>query len=162
MPVRDLRHLILGLLGFLTVGCGTTAINESHPLVASDSLANVSSVYFIRPDSGFEGVRGNAFTVSLGGQDLLTLAKGEYTLVYLEQYAGEVTVSSSTVEIRNGKNTQVTVKESRPFLFDGSAVYSIGFEDSPRGFVPQSITDAAARKMASQLKPVGMAVDFPL
>ncbi len=75
---KYLRHFTTGLLVLLVAGCGTTAIKESHPLLANSSVGNIAKVYFIRPDPGFRGVMGNAFTISLGGQELLTIAKGEY------------------------------------------------------------------------------------
>jgi len=165
---RYLRVFITGLFLFLVAGCGTTAINESHTLVANSSVGNIAKVYFIRPDSGFRGVMGNAFSIYLGGQKLLTIANGEYTLVYLKYYSGDVTVVSSTVENRGGKNTQVTVKESLPFKFDESKAYYITFREYQRGMmqgssnIPHSITKDAARKLASKLKPVGKAVSAPL
>jgi len=165
---KYLRYFITGLLVFLAAGCGTTAIKESHSLLANSSVDNIAKVYFIRPDPGFRGVMANAFTISLGGQELLTIAKGEYTLVYLKYYSGDVTVESSTVVNRGGKNTQVTVKESLPFKFDESKTYYITFREYQKGmmqgasYIPYSITEDAARNLASKLKPIGKAVAAPL
>ena len=165
---KYLRHFTTGLLVLLVAGCGTTAIKESHPLLANSSVGNIAKVYFIRPEPGFRGVMGNAFTISLGGQELLTIAKGEYTLVYLKYYSGDVTVGSSTVVKRDGMNTQVTVKESLPFKFDESKTYYITFEEYQRGmmqgtsYIPYSITEDVARNLASKLNPIGQAVAAPL
>ncbi len=151
-----------GVIVFLVVGCGATATKESHPLLANSSDGNIAKVYFIRPDPGFQGVMGNSFKISLADQELLTIAKGEYTLIYLKHYSGDVTVESSTVVNQRGINTQVTVKESQPFTFDESKTYYITFRESPRGYVPYNITEVAARNLAIKLKPIGKAIASPL
>ncbi len=162
------RHFTTGLLVWLVAGCGSTAIKESHPLLANSSVPNIAKVYFIRPDPGFRGVMGNAFTISLGGQELLTIAKGEYTLVYLKCYSGDVTVESSTVVNRGGMNTQVTVKESLPFKFDESKTYYITFKEYQKGmmqgtsYIPYNIVEDVAQNLASDLTPIGKAVAAPL
>lgn len=159
---RCVQYFTTGFLVFLVVGCGTTAIQESHPLIGNSADGNVAKVYFIRPDSGFDGVKGNAFTISLDGQKLLTLAKGEYTLVNLKHYSGDVTVESSAVVNRGGMNTQVTVKESQPFVFEEATTYYVTFQESPRGYIPYCITQESARNTAKKLNPVGNAVASPL
>lgn len=168
MLAEGLRHLTTGLLLLLVAGCGTTATQESHPLLAQSSDGNIAKVYFLRPDPGFVGVMGNAFKISLSGQELLTLAKGEYTLVYLRPYSGDVEVESSTVVNRGGLNTQVTVQESQQFIFDESKTYFITFREIRRGVMqgssyrPYGITKDAARSLASELEPVGRAATSPL
>lgn len=146
-----------GLLLVLAASCGTTATSESHPLLANSTDDSTTMVYFIRPDDGFKGVKGNAFTIFLGGQQLLTIAKGEYTLVYLKPYSGDVTVESTTVINQSGMNTQVKVKESQPFTFNVSEIYYITFRESPRGYVPYSVSEDAARTMANGLTPIASA-----
>ena len=92
---RSIMLLIVGLV-FITA-CGTTAIVESHPALSPPGEGNVARVYFLRPDIGYRGIAGNAFSISLDGKELLTLAKGEYALVYLKPASVIVTVESSTV-----------------------------------------------------------------
>ncbi len=165
---RYLKFFTAGLFLSLVSGCMTTAINESHSLLAQSSDGDIAKVYFIRPDSGFRGVMGDAFTIILGGKRLLTIANGEYTLVYLNYYSGDVTVESSTVMNQGARNIPVTVKESLPFKFDESKTYYITFKEKERGvrqgtsYIPISITEDDARKLASKLKPVGKAVTAPL
>ena len=156
------RRFVAGIMLSLVAGCGSTATMESHPLLANASNDDSATVYFLRSDPGFQGVMGNAFKISLAGQQLLTLAKGEYTVVSLKPWSGNVTVESSTVVNQSGMNTQVAVKESQPFAFAASQTYYIGFKESPRGCVPLSISEDDARKLASKLKPVGMAATSPL
>ena len=143
-------------------GCGTTATQDSHPLLSNSASDAVARVYFLRSDPGFRGVMGNAFKISLANQELLTIAKGEYTLVYLKPYAGEVSVESSTVVNQGGINTQMKVKESQPFAFDESETYYIAFKETPRGYVPYTLSEDAARKLAIDLQPVGNAISEPL
>jgi hypothetical protein len=156
------RTFSAGLAVFLFFGCGTTATRESHPLLANASDSDAARIYFIRPDPGFDGVVGNAFKISMAGEELLSLAKGEYTLVYLKNYSGDVTVESTQVENRMGMNTQVTVEETRLFTFGAFRTYYITFEESPRGYVPHSISEEAARTLSSELKPIGNAIASPL
>jgi len=143
---KYLRVFTTVLFVFLVAGCTTTAINESHSLLANSSDGNIAKVYFIRPDSGDRGVMGNAFNIYLSGKKLLTIANGEYTLVYLKYYSGDVIVESYTVINRGGRNTQVLVKESQPFKFEESKTYYVTFKEYERGmrqgtsYIPNSIT----------------------
>lgn len=168
MIIKSFKHLTTVFLVLLIVGCGSTAIIKSHPLLTIPSIDKVVKVYFIRPDPGFRGVMGNAFTILLDEQELLTIAKGEYTLVYLKPYSGIVTVESTTVINRGGMNSQTTVKESLPFKFDEGKTYYITFNEHQRGMmqgtshIPVSITRDAARNLASKLKPIGKAINAPL
>jgi len=165
---KRLRYFACGLFVFIAVGCGTTAIMQTHPLLADPLNVKAAKVYFIRSDSGFDGVRGNAYTISLDGQDLLTISKGEYTLVYLMEYSGDMTVVSSDVVNRGGLNTWIKVKGSRRFLFEGSKTYYITFERSLHdpfqgtAYIPTGITETVAKRMAGTLKPIGEAVAHPL
>ena len=115
---RSCTLLLIGLSpSFLSV-CGFMAVIESHPSLAGAGDGNTAKVYFLRPDIGFYGVVGNAFSISLNGKELLTLEKGEYTLIYLQPVSGVVTVEASTVISHVGMNVMTKVKESRPFWFD--------------------------------------------
>ena len=58
---------------------------------------------------------------------------------------------------QSGMNTQVKVKESQPFTFNVSEIYYITFRESPRGYVPYSVSEDAARTMANGLTPIGSA-----
>ena len=165
---KRLRYFAYGLFVFVVSGCGTTAIMETHPLLADPLNDKAAKVYFIRPDSGFDGVRGNAYKISLDGQNLLTIAKGEYTLVSLKEYSGDMTVESSDVVNRGGLNSWTKVKGSRRFHFEGSKTYYItfsqGLHDPFQGtaYFPVGMTEIDAKKMANTLKPIGAAVAHPL
>ncbi len=162
------KQIIFFAVVLFVSACGTTEIKKSHPLLADSEAGNIVKVYFIRPDPGFLGVAGNAFTILLSGNELLTIAKGEYTLVNLKPYSGDITVESTTVVNRSGMNTQITVKESLPFKFESGNTYYITFEAYERGmmqgvsYIPRSIAENTARKLAGKLKPIGKAISNPL
>ena len=184
---RNCTFLFLGLsLSFLSA-CGTTAVMESHPSLARLGDSNAAKVYFLRPDIGYHGVMGNAFSISLNDKELLTLANGEYALVYLQPVSGVVTVESSTVKNEGGKNVMTKVKESRPFSFDAGKTYYLAFQDpnqqqvtslrdlivsamtaaaSPTwggtSFAPILITGTEAIEAANRTKPVGKALQEPI
>lgn len=159
---KCLRHITAGLTVFLVVGCGTTATKESHPSLANSSDSDAAKVYFLRTNPGFNGVVGNAFKISLAGQELLTIAKGEYILVHLKNYSGDVVVESTQVIDQRRMNTQVTVEESGSFTFDESRTYYIAFRESYTGYIPYEVSEGAARDLAASLKPVGAAIAAPL
>jgi len=161
---NQIIFFLIGILVLLVTACGTTEIKKSHPLLASSTDRNIARVYFIRPDPGFVGVMGNAFTIYLSDKELLTIAKGEYTMVNLKPFSGAVTVESSTVVNVSGMNTQIKVNESLPFKFEEGQTYYITFEEYQRGmmqgvsYIPRSITEDSARNLARKLKPIGNAI----
>ena len=161
------NYFIFSLFSFVAVGCGSTAIMKTHPYIAHSINNDTVKVYFIRTDSGFDGVGGNAYTLSMGGYDLLTIAKGEYTLVNLNAYSGDITVESSTVVYR-GSNTWIKVKESGQFKFISPNTYYVTFKkqfnDSINGVsvIPYSVTESIAKRLVPELKPIGKAKEQPL
>jgi hypothetical protein len=72
---------VYGLSAFILAGCGTTAIIHTHPLLSSDLNSDAAKVYFIRSDTGFDGVADNACTISLAGQDMTMLMGVLYSVV---------------------------------------------------------------------------------
>lgn len=168
--VRTCAFLSLGVFLLLLSSCGTTAVMESHPSLIQAGGSDSAKVYFLRPDIGYHGVMQNAFSISLGDKELLTLANGEYALVHLRSVAGLVTVESSTVQ----SGVQTRVKESRPFSFEAGQTYYVAFQANRPGvvgamlfgggtsYVPVLVTAAEARKAADQTKPIGRAVQDPI
>ena len=131
--VRDYAVLLLGFALPLLSSCGTTTV-ASHPSLAPTGDGNAARVYFLRPDIGYTGVMQRAFTLSLDGKDLLTLATGEYALAYLKPASAIVTVESWTVPY--GSSAMTKVKESRPFLFEAGKTYYLAF--GPQTRLPES------------------------
>ena len=162
--------LLISMSLLLITACGTTAIVESHPAFAQPGETNAAKVYFLRPDIGYRGVMGNAFSISLDGKELLTLAKGEYALVYLRPISGTVTVKSSTVVNQGGMNVMTSVKESQSFSFEAGKKYYVAFRQNQHSwlsgggvsYIPVLITDKSASETANGLKAVGKAAQEPI
>ena len=167
---QNCQFLLLLLSLSLLAACGSTAVMESHPSLARPGDSNAAKVYFLRSDIGYWGVMGNAFSISLDEKELLTLAKGEYALVYLQPVSGMVTVESSTVKNQGGMNVMTKVKESRPFSFDGGKTYYLAFQANQQdwmsgggtSFVPMLITGTAVIEATNKTKAIGRALQEPI
>jgi len=82
------------------IGCaGSTSVQHEHHLLQDEP--STAAVYFLRPKEGFIGVMGNQITIDLDGEELMTLAVGEYTLLHLMPGTYDMTVTSTTVERPN-------------------------------------------------------------
>ena len=153
-------------LSFLTA-CGTTTVIDSHSRLSHAGDINKAKVYFLRPDVGYFGLEGNAVSISYDGQKLLTLAKGEYALVYLQPSSGNMTVESTAIRTEFGKTVVKTVKASEQFLFEAGKTYHIavckrlGLPENSLGF-PVLIDGSYANQGSGALKPVGVAMREPL
>ena len=152
--------------------CGTTAVTSSHPRLASAGDANAAKVYFLRPDVGYFGLDGLAASILLDNKGLLSLAKGEYALVYLKPPGGTVTVETLTVRSEFGKNVGRKVRESDHFDIVAGKTYYVALCKSwrhPRGATsaesyvfPAPIAGRYAIEGASALNPSGDASREPL
>jgi len=168
---RSLRlSYLVAALGLTTVveAASTTIVNTEHPLLTAEVSDAVASVYFIRPDAGFSGVMGKPVSIRVAGEELLKLAKGQYTLVRLKPGEGEGVVKSWTVAMRGGTNSMMKVEESRPFAFVAGKQYYVVVAEANRppsegnSFPPVPIARERALEVAAGLIPVGAAVDAPL
>jgi hypothetical protein len=150
---------------------GTTAIQEDHPAIATASATDQTMVYFMRPDPGFRGVMDRPLTISVNGQELLSLAKGQYALLPLKSGGVEMKLDSYTVAGRNNALTAVS-NTAAVTLPAGSTLYLI-FVLVPREpldlwagsgsvFAPRSVSREIALEIARGLSPVGMATEEPI
>lgn len=161
-------YWVVAVLTVVSVaGCaGTTSLQENHPLIASGGAAERTKVYFIRPDPGFRGVMNRPVTISLGGAELLGLAKGQYTLLHLRSGNAVMKVDSYTVAGSSNTLTPVstTVQLTLP---PGSTLYLV-FELVPRGgldgsvFVPLSVSRDRELEISRGLSPIGLAASEPI
>jgi len=165
--MKRLRYF-LPLLLLCVVGCGSTRVDPEHPLLTTASSADAAHVYFIRPSSGYQrGITGNALSIHLDDERVLTLAKGEYTLVSIRPFAGELTVKSDTTVHRGGQNVCEKVTTSRPVELSPGFHYFVlvphlgdMWEGTSFRAMEASATEAA--EAASMLTPIGAAIDSPL
>lgn len=162
--------LIAGLLAMLAAACSTTAVVSSHPALAKSGETGIAKVYFLRPDVGYRGVEHKPFSIALDDQGLLTLAAGEYVLVYLRPVSATVTVESYTVVRQARENDIIKVTESVPFSFEAGKTYYLSFAGRPLGwksgggisYLPVLMSHRKAIATASRLKPVGNAAQEPI
>jgi hypothetical protein len=148
-------------------GCvGTTTVKDDHPLIASASALESTKVYFIRPDPGFRGVMDMPVTISLGGSEMLGLAKGQYALLSLKPGRAEMKVDSYTVV--GTSNTMTPVSTTSQLNFSPGVTQYLVFELVPQGplagsvFVPRQVSRERALDVVRGLSPAGLAVREPL
>ena len=104
--------------------------------------------------------------VSLGGTEILALAKGEYTLLVLKPGTSQMQLDFHTVV--GPPNTMTPVSATFPLtLSPGGAQYLV-FDLVSRGvgagstFIPRQVPRDRAIEAAKGLSPVGMAAREPL
>ena len=148
-------------------GCaGTTAVQSTHPLLARQGATDSARVYIIRPDPGFRGVMDMPVTISLGGSELLTLAKGQYTLMHLTATTADLKAESHTVV--GTTNTMTKVSSNTLMTFSAGATHYLVFELVPRGglagsaYLPRPVSREGALEAVQGLTPVGVAAAEPI
>ncbi len=87
---------VLGLSGCAAIS--GTKVDLSHHLVSAATEPLFATVYFIRPQTERAmGFSDNALTVKVDGRTLLTIEKGDYTLVYMRpRVSTDVTLENRT------------------------------------------------------------------
>jgi hypothetical protein len=143
----------------------STVVSKDHPQLAAGASDAVASVYFIRQKDGFYGITGTAVSIRLGQEELLKLAKGQYTLVRLKPWEGLMVVKSWSVAGPN--NSMMKVEEQRRFAFAAGQQYYVALVPNRRGLegdscLPVSIDREQASQLVMRLKAVGDAVEEPL
>ena len=164
---RILRWSWIILISLSIAGCGgSTLVQPTHPLIATEGTTEKAKVYFIRPDPGFRGVMDISLTISLAGTELLTLAKGQYTLIQLVAGSAELKVDSYTVAGPANAMTKVTTTTQFTFLPGGT--HYLVFQMVSRGvlmgsvFLPQQVPKDLALDTVRGLTPVGAAIVEPI
>ena len=164
-PANLFKCITFLLLTLTVTGCATT-INKIHPALTQATDSNVVKLYIIRSKEAFNGITGLPFSVSLNDEKLMTIAKGEYTLVYLKPFSGNVTVQSWTVKGMNNSMSKATA--SKLFTFGSRETYYLTFVEIRGGlmqgsiYTPISIPRDKAVSLTQKLKPVGMAIGNPI
>jgi hypothetical protein len=142
---------------------GSTAVQSTHPLVAKEGATEIAAVYFIRPDPGFYGVMNMPVSISVGGAELLKLAKGQYTLVQLAPGVVTLRAESFTV-VPGGVMTKVSTDTQLSFS-EGVAQYVVlemhTFYQGSR-FFPRVVSRNQALELIQGLIPVGAAIGEPI
>jgi hypothetical protein len=114
------------------------------------------------------GVADMPLSIRADGDELLTLTKGQYTLLYLRTVTVDLTVASYTVVGVAEKNTMTKVQTTKRFGFAPGETYYLLFAPMPRGFMdgyefpPQAISETSAVNAARGLVPIGLAIAEPI
>lgn len=174
---------------FAMTGCGTmsgTRVNSEHHLVSQAPETQFATVYFMRPPTERAmGFSDNTLTVKVDGSELLTLDKGDYTLVYMRprvrtsvtlENLTEVgpTKSAATMSdhdthnwIQRGTWPVQPMSKTYDFEFSPGKTYYLVLEPVDgefRGvfFTLSSIDAFAAKQMIGGMRPMGDAKRAPL
>lgn len=142
-------------------GCSTT-IQKNHPALTHAKDSNSFKLYILRAKQGFNGVRDIPYTIEINDKKLLSIAKGEYTLLHLKPFVGEITVRFWDVTGRDGKNSMYKDSSSTNFSFETQNTYYLTFSVMNSIIVPNFISQSEAYKISKRIKPIGNATLKPI
>ena len=168
--LRKTYKYLMILMSLGLAGCvhwNGTQVNTRHHLVSAAGEPLFATVYFLRPlTERAMGFSDDALTISLDGTKLLTLEKGDYTLVYMRPRVRTTMTVENLTEVgpywkpkRMDKNYQ--------FGFTAGETYFIVFEPVDgefRGvyFTARNVDQFTAKQLAQNLRPSGKARKAPL
>lgn len=138
-----------------------TKLNKDHPLAQVEGGG--ARVYFLRPETERRmGFPDNPVRLTLNDEFLLSLGRGEYTVMSLVPREYTLAVSNET---EAGPHWAVkTLTRNYNFEFQGGATYFVvlrAVDGEFRGvyFVAETVDVADAQRMAAQLRPVSVSGD---
>ena len=161
--------LVMAILAGLN-GCSllpATRVDATNPAVVEDTDQPHARVYFIRPRTERNmGEADNALKIDLGNRHLLTLVKGEYTLVNLMPGKVSITVNSLTAMYLKATVLR-KMHRTEDFTFEAGKTYYIVMQmvnGEFRGIydLPMEVKAMKARSIVKYLRPVGRAKDDPI
>jgi hypothetical protein len=161
---------LIAFISLQLAGCASwngTQVNSAHHLVSATGEPLYATVYFLRPlTERAMGFSDNALSISLDGSRLLTLEKGDYTLVYMRPRVRTTMTVENLTEVGPFWNTK-TMDKDYEFGFTAGKTYFIVFEPVDgefRGiyFTAREIDQFAAKQLAQNLRPAGEARKAPL
>ncbi len=181
---------MLGLGGcasiFTSSWVSGTQVDRNHHLVSASSEPLFATVYFIRPQTERAmGFSDNALTVKVDGRKLMTLEKGDYTLVYMRPRLNTTVTLENRTEVGPTKSSNTMSDADTPnwvqrgtwptkiiaknYHFDFAAGQSYFLVLEPedgefRGvhFVAKNVDLFTAKEQTRPLRAVGLAANQPL
>ena len=154
----------------MLAGCANlsgTKVNTAHHLISREGENAFATVYFLRPGTERPmGFADNALTVELDGRELLTIAKGEYTLIYMRpRVRTTLTLENLTQKGRSWRTQKMDT--SYEFAFAAGQTYFILLEPEDgefRGvrFMAKNVDLFHAKEAADKLRAVGVAKSAPI
>jgi hypothetical protein len=157
----------LSLAGCASWSWNGTQVNTSNRLVSAAGESLFSTVYFLRPRTERAmGFSDNALTISLDGSKLLTIEKGDYTLVYMRPRVRTTMTLENRTEVGPFWKTKMMDKDYQ-FGFMAGETYFIVLEPVDgefRGvyFTARNVDLFTAKQLAQNLRPAGEARKAPL
>lgn len=158
---RAAAWLMVIFMAALLPGCSTTRVERGHALIQGEAAESYARVYFIRPNTEHPaGFADNPLIVEAGGERLMQLGKGEYTMLHLK--ARDITITLRNQTQVRGRWEVTEMKQSRKFNLEPGQTYFIlakMVDGEFRGvtFVPESITLSDAKRVGGALRAVGVA-----
>ena len=143
----------------VTSGCGSTSVNKKHILVETDSEKPSANVYFIRPFTYRErGIADNPVKIELNRKELITLGKGEYTLVHIKPVDATITTRSFTMFTNKLMPVEMTRRAN--MNFESGQTYFIHIRqvnEEFRGvyYLPELIGLETAKRITAELRATG-------
>ncbi len=165
-PLSARALALVAAVVLLAAGCAGSRLVPDNPRLrpATDQLA--ARVYFIRPRTErFLGVADNRIDVSLDGHPLLSMSKGEYTLLHLLPGRARIEVRSATTW---GPDQAFKVWSRRAgFVFEPQKTYYLAFtavDGEFRGvyFRPELVDEARAAYLVVGARAFGDAKRRPI
>jgi hypothetical protein len=164
--------LLILICSFCLGGCAAwgwngTQVNTANHLISKAGEPLYSTVYFLRPlTERAMGFSDNALTISLDGNKLLTLEKGDYTLIYMRPRVRTTMTLENLTEVGPFWKTK-KMDKNYEFGFRAGETYFIVFEPVDgefRGvyFTARNVDRFTAKQLAHNLRPAGEARKAPL
>ena len=165
------KHLII-LVCLTIAGCTAwswngTKVNTANSFVKTAGETQYSTVYFLRPlTERAMGFSDNALTINVGGSKLLSLEKGDYTVVYMRPRIQATVIVENETEVGPYWRTKKMSKDY-DFGFTAGETYFIVLEPVDgefRGvyFTARTVDLFTAKQLAHNLRPAGEARKAPI
>ncbi len=173
MGIAARKGAVLGLVMATLAGLNgcslfsSTRVDASNPAVVQDPDRPHAKVYYIRPRTERKmGEADNALKIDLGNRHLLTLVKGEYTLVNLMPGKVSITVNSLTAMYLKATVLR-KMHRTEDFTFEAGKTYYIVMQmvnGEFRGIydLPVEVEAMKARRIIKYLRAVGQAKSDPI
>ena len=166
---RKLQWLSVLLASLLMSGCATNMFTltkvHGHDIIQHDLDQPHASVYFIRPAAEHVlGYADNTLPVEVDGSRVVSIGKGEYTLLYIKPRRMSVTTITRTQT--RGRWEVEDIRRTREFDIQAGHEYYIVLEPFDGEFrgaehIPKAVDLHQARKLIKPLKAHGLARNHP-
>jgi hypothetical protein len=162
MKKQAFPGVFLALAALGVSGCASTKIVSNHPLMEKSGSGPYATVYFLRPNTERAmGFPDNPLTIEMDQEKLLTLGKGEYTMLRLKPRI----TTTMTLKSKTAVGPNWTIKEmskDKKWSFAAGQTYFLVLKPVDgefRGvyFVAESVDLFSAKEVAPKLHAVSVA-----